>query len=363
MPESVLKLSLGAVLAMASLPGSATSPDASRWEGLSGRDLFLAVAADSRPTSPLGVSQTGGEGGIWAILEESETSDGAFRNRFSSERLAISDKADHVPTSATLFAIVIEDLWDPFSHWRTDSRTDLYNLWPSPPTAPQTRGIRLPGVVTNEKVFDNGLWAVGLGPLGATQFRCWEPPAGCHGEAARALLYMITVGSDGLLPWGEQPVPAYISSKSYPVLSDASARMLMNWLRQEPPSEAERRRNDIYGRAQGNRNPFVDFPELAEYLWGDHKGEAFHTEPSKPDNPDNPDQPDNAPLRALYTLADARINLHSPYVEDGAIWEVDGRAATLPYLIPAELGAGIHELRFTTPSGRQGKVRIRIAER
>lgn len=62
MPESVLKLSLGAVLAMASLPGSATSPDASRWEGLSGRDLFLAVAADSRPTSPLGVSQTGGEG-------------------------------------------------------------------------------------------------------------------------------------------------------------------------------------------------------------------------------------------------------------------------------------------------------------
>lgn len=137
MPESVLKLSLGAMLAMASLPGSATSPDVSRWEGLSGRDLFLAVAADSRPTSPTGVSQTAGEGGIWAILEESETSDGAFRNRFSSERLAISEKADHVPTSATLFAIVIEDLWDPFSHWRTDSRTDLYNLWPSPPTAPQ----------------------------------------------------------------------------------------------------------------------------------------------------------------------------------------------------------------------------------
>ena len=94
MPESVLKLSLGAVLVMASLPGFATSPDASRWEGLSGRDLFLAVAADSRPTSPLGVSQTAGERGIWAILEESETSDGAFRNRFSSERLAISDKAD-----------------------------------------------------------------------------------------------------------------------------------------------------------------------------------------------------------------------------------------------------------------------------
>ena len=68
-------------------------------------------------------------------------------------------------------------------------------------------------------------------------------------------------------------------------------------------------------------------------------------------------------LFALYIPADARINLRSPYVEDGAIWEVDGRAATLPYLIPAELGAGIHELRFTTPSGRQGKVRIRIAER
>lgn len=363
MPHPLLKLSLAAALVVASLPAHASRPDASRWEGLSGSDLFKAVAEDCQPTSPLGASQTAGERGIWAILEEAEGSGGAFRNRFSSERLAIAGTADHIPTTTAMFAIVIEDLWNPASRWRSDSKFDLYNLWPAPLSVPQQRGRTLPGHVTTEKTSDYGFWAVGLGQLGSTQFRCWEPPVGCHGEAARALLYMITAGWEGLLPWSQTPVPPYISSNSYPVLSDAAARMLMNWLRQEPPAEAERRRNDIYERAQGNRNPFVDFPDLAEYLWGNHKGEPFHSEPSKPDNPDTPDQPDKTPLRAVYSLSDSRINLHSPYVEEGAVWEVDGRAAALPYLVPAELGAGIHELRFATPSGRRGKVRIRIAER
>jgi hypothetical protein len=35
-------------------------------------------------------------------------------------------------------------------------------------------------------------------------------------------------------------------------------------------------RNNVVEKLQGNRNPFVDFPNLAEYIWGDSVGVAFN---------------------------------------------------------------------------------------
>ncbi len=47
--------------------------------------------------------------------------------------------------------------------------------------------------------------------------------------------------------------------------------LLMKWHRQDPVSEKELKRNDSIEATQGNRNPFIDYPELAEYLWGAKK--------------------------------------------------------------------------------------------
>ncbi len=44
--------------------------------------------------------------------------------------------------------------------------------------------------------------------------------------------------------------------------------MLLQWCRQDPVSQKEIDRNNVVEQYQGNRNPFVDFPELAEYVWG-----------------------------------------------------------------------------------------------
>jgi endonuclease I len=43
--------------------------------------------------------------------------------------------------------------------------------------------------------------------------------------------------------------------------------MLLDWNELDPVSEAEIVRNDKIEVIQGNRNPFIDYPELADQIW------------------------------------------------------------------------------------------------
>jgi hypothetical protein len=52
---------------------------------------------------------------------------------------------------------------------------------------------------------------------------------------------------------------------------------LLNWHRNDPPDDFEMNRNNVIYNWQRNRNPFIDAPELVEYIWGNKKGEAWST--------------------------------------------------------------------------------------
>lgn len=60
-------------------------------------------------------------------------------------------------------------------------------------------------------------------------------------------------------------------------LTQYGIALLMKWHRQDPVSQKEIDRNNAIETAQGNRNPFIDYPCLAEYLWGNKAGETFST--------------------------------------------------------------------------------------
>ncbi len=51
-------------------------------------------------------------------------------------------------------------------------------------------------------------------------------------------------------------------------ISDAERETLIDWHRADPVDEAEQRRNDIIEQAQGNRNPFIDYPHLIGLFGG-----------------------------------------------------------------------------------------------
>lgn len=51
---------------------------------------------------------------------------------------------------------------------------------------------------------------------------------------------------------------------------------LLEWHRNDPPDDFEMNRNNIIYTWQINRNPFIDMPELVEYIWGNRVGQVWN---------------------------------------------------------------------------------------
>ena len=64
----------------------------------------------------------------------------------------------------------------------------------------------------------------------------------------------------------------FTSSKTN--LTTFAKNLFLKWHRQDPVSQKEVDRNEAVYKLQKNRNPFVDYPELAEFIWGDREGQS-----------------------------------------------------------------------------------------
>ena len=84
----------------------------------------------------------------------------------------------------------------------------------------------------------------------------FEPADAVKGNVARAVMYFIVRYHDKNIRQG----------MDYNSFWTRNVPMFMEWNRQDPPDAAERRRNDLIEDFQGNRNPFVDDPSLADRI-------------------------------------------------------------------------------------------------
>ena len=57
--------------------------------------------------------------------------------------------------------------------------------------------------------------------------------------------------------------------------TDYGLALMLKWHRQDPVSLKEVNRNNGIQLTQGNRNPFIDYPYLAEYIWGEMAGQTL----------------------------------------------------------------------------------------
>lgn len=113
----------------------------------------------------------------------------------------------------------------------------------------------------------------GLGKLGSSTFAgysgtVFEPVDEYKGDFARTYFYFATRYENIMTSIGGES----FSGNKYPALSAWSQELFLKWHRQDPVSEKERIRNNAVEKHQKNRNPFIDYPELAEHIWGTKKG-------------------------------------------------------------------------------------------
>ena len=65
------------------------------------------------------------------------------------------------------------------------------------------------------------------------------------------------------------------TQQDYPTLKPWVRDLLLQWNAQDPVSDWEIIRNERVYQEQHNRNPFIDYPQLADHIWGDKVDVAF----------------------------------------------------------------------------------------
>lgn len=162
----------------------------------------------------------------------------------------------------------------------TPAYVDLYHLYPAEAAANQKKSNYPLGEVSTS-TFDNGVVRVGY-PVtgqGGGASLVFEPNEEYLGDFARTYFYVVTCYQN--LEWAAKYM-YMLEQNSYPTLKPWAIDLLLKWHRADPVSQKERDRNEVVFGYQGNRNPFIDHPELAEYIWGNKMGLQWKENESQP---------------------------------------------------------------------------------
>jgi endonuclease I len=149
--------------------------------------------------------------------------------------------------------------------------SDLFHMYPTDKYVNNQRGNNPFGETTTPSAtFLNGS-KLGTSTFAGYSGTVYEPIDEYKGDFARTYFYMVTAYDDKVSGW----VSDQLAGNQYPALSTWSVSLFLKWNSQDPVSTKETNRNEAVSGIQHNRNPFIDHPELAEYIWGVHKGEPW----------------------------------------------------------------------------------------
>lgn len=149
--------------------------------------------------------------------------------------------------------------------------SDLFHVYPTDGYVNNRRG-NLPlgevGIFSWEST--NGS-RIGQNTFGNYTQTVFEPIDEYKGDFARTYFYMVTAYEDVVSGWKSHQV----GGNKYPAIKEWAVEMFLKWHREDPVSQKELNRNEAVYRIQENRNPFIDYPELAEHVWGKKKNQPF----------------------------------------------------------------------------------------
>ena len=115
----------------------------------------------------------------------------------------------------------------------------------------------------------------------------FEPNDEVKGDIARIYFYMATCYQDRATTFtnGTGQYVFNAEGTAYQPLQPWVLSMMMRWSEIDPVDSIEQARNDSVFVVQGNRNPFVDYPGLEDYVWGTKTEELFSYDGSEATGP------------------------------------------------------------------------------
>lgn len=126
-------------------------------------------------------------------------------------------------------------------------KSDLHHLYPTNSQANSMRGNHpFDEVSDGDNVPNCDASQAGIGRTSSRGLHSFEPPDVTKGNVARALMYF--------------------SVRYKMKISPSELEVIERWNRLDPVDFAEQQRNEKVYEAQGNRNPFIDYPELVSVL-------------------------------------------------------------------------------------------------
>ena len=158
---------------------------------------------------------------------------------------------------------------------KNEAYKDLMHLNPSDADANNRKANYPLGEIGGSPKWTNGETSYGKavsGQGGGAPY-VYEPCDQYKGDFARVFMYMFTVYDN--ISWKSNTAWMYTVSGGKAVLQPWAYNMMIRWSDADPVSEKETVRNDRINEIQGNRNPFVDYPELADHIWGAKKTVPF----------------------------------------------------------------------------------------
>lgn len=152
--------------------------------------------------------------------------------------------------------------------------TDLHHLFPVDGWVNNERGNHPFGNCANGA-------AKGTGKLGSCTFSgyngtVFEVADEYKGDFARVYFYFATRYMTRMSDYTSGTGNVVFTASTYLGLTNWAINQLLEWHRNDPVSTLETTRNDAVYSIQKNRNPFVDNPELVEYIWGNKKGSVWN---------------------------------------------------------------------------------------
>ena len=273
MRRKLLRLSLALVASvMPALSMLAQIPEGyySSLKGKKGAELKTAVHKIIKNAKVLEYG-SGNQSTWWGFYVTDVTDDGYCIDRYSPR----STWQKYGNRGSSIGGMNIEHSFAQSWWGKTDCnlKKDLFNIMPCESKINSSKGNRGMGIVT--KVTNtNGATKVGSGANG---LNLWEPADEWKGDFARGYMYIVTAYEDYANKWTSEGKNS-LYNNTYPTLKEWAYKLYIQWAKEDKPDAVEIKRNNDVAKIQGNRNPYVDFPNLMEYVWGDSTNIAFNPE-------------------------------------------------------------------------------------